>query len=306
MPTIIAPAVPVVRLSTDGPALSAIVAGVWRMAAWGMDVQQRVRWIEECLALGITSFDHADIYGDYQVESLFGEALGVAPGLRARMQIVSKCGIKLVSQQRPAHALQSYDTSRAHVTASVHRSLTALRTDHLDLLLIHRPDFLMDPDALAATFAELRAAGKVLHFGVSNHTPSQLALLHHRVPLATNQIELSPLHLAPLGDGTLDQCIDLGIRPMIWSPLAGGRLFTSDDERARRVRAALGRLGEAHDVSPATIAYAWLLRHPSRPVPITGSHRIEALREAVLALGLALSAEEWYRVWEASTGHAVP
>ncbi len=306
MPTIIAPVVSAVRLSTDGPALSAIVAGVWRMASWGMDVPQRVRWIEECLALGITSFDHADIYGDYQVESLFGEALGVAPGLRARMQIVSKCGIKLVSQQRPAHALQSYDTTRAHVTASVHRSLAALRTDHLDLLLIHRPDFLMDPDALAATFAELRASGKVLHFGVSNHTPSQLALLHRRAPLTTNQIELSPLHLTPLGDGTLDQCIDLGIRPMIWSPLAGGRLFTSDDERALRVRAVLGRLGQAHGMAPATIAYAWLLRHPARPVPITGSQRIEALREAVLALGLTLSAEEWYRVWEAGTGHAVP
>ena len=306
MPLIIAPAVPAVRLSTGGPALSAIVAGAWRMASWGMDVPQRVRWMEECLALGITSFDHADIYGDYQVESLFGEALGAAPGLRARMQIVSKCGIKLVSQQQPAHALQSYDSSRAHVTASVHHSLAALRTDHLDLLLIHRPDFLMDPDALAATFAELRASGKVLHFGVSNHTPSQLALLHRRAPLATNQIELSPLHLEPLGDGTLDQCIDLGIRPMLWSPLAGGRLFTSDDERARRIRAVLGRLGQAHGVAPATIAYAWLLRHPARPVPITGSQRLEALREAVLALGLTLSAEEWYRVWEAGTGHAVP
>ena len=290
--------------------LSPVIAGAWRLAEWQWTPQQRLAWIEGNLDIGVSSFDHADIYGGYRVEALFGQALALRPALRARLQLVSKCGIKLVTPARPGGfgptQVKHYDTSAAHVRASVEQSLQALRTDHLDLLLIHRPDFLMDPDALAATFAELRASGKVGHFGVSNHTPSQLALLHRRAPLATNQIELSPLHLAALGDGTLDQCIDLGIRPMIWSPLAGGRLFTSDDERARRVRAVLGRLGQAHDVSPATIAYAWLLRHPARPVPITGSQRIEALREAVLALGLTLSAEEWYRVWEAGTGHGVP
>lgn len=294
-----------VPLATDGPALSAIVAGAWRMASWELDVPARVRWIEECLALGITSFDHADIYGDYQVEALFGEALAAAPSLRARMQIVTKCGIKLISAHRPGHAIKSYDSSPAHVIASVDQSLRSLRTDRIDLLLLHRPDALMDPDALAATFVALRDAGKVLHVGVSNHAPSQLALLHHRHPVATNQVEFSPLTLTALADGTLDQCLDLGIRPMLWSPLAGGRLFTGDDAQARRVRAALASLGLAHGVSPATIAYAWLLRHPSRPVPIAGSRRIEALREATAALGVTLSPEEWYRVWEASTGHRV-
>ena len=297
--------VPQVPLSTGGPSLSAIVAGVWRLASWQLDVKGRVRWIEECVALGITSFDHADIYGDHQVEGMFGDALGAAPGLRGRIQLVSKCGIKLVSPHRPDHEIKSYDTSAAHVTASVDRSLRALRTDHLDLLLIHRPDSLMDPALLADTFATLRAAGKVLHAGVSNHSPSQLALLHRLWPVATNQIEFSPLHLTPLSDGTLDQCLDLGLRPMIWSPLAGGRLFTSDDEPVRRVRAVLETLGRAHGVSSATIAYAWLLRHPSRPVPVTGSRRIEAQREAVAALGVSLTAEEWYRVWEASAGRSV-
>ena len=300
------PDVPAVPLSPGGPALSAIVAGVWRLATWQMDRQARVRWIEECLALGITSFDHADIYGDYQVEMLFGEALAAAPGLRERLQLVSKCGIRLVSSHRPAHTLNSYDASMAHVVGSVDRSLRALRTDRLELLLVHRPDYLMDPEALADCFRALRLAGKVQHFGVSNHTPSQLALLHRRFPLTTNQIELSPLHLAPLSDGTLDQCLDLALRPMIWSPLAGGRLLTSDDARAERVRAALAALGREHGVSVPTIAYAWLLRHPSRPVPITGTRRVEALREAVTALGVTLSAEAWYRVWEASAGHPVP
>jgi predicted oxidoreductase len=293
-------------MSPGGPALSAIVAGVWRIASWQLDLSARVRWIEERLELGVTSFDHADIYGDYGAELLFGEALATMPARRDEMQLVSKCGIRLVSAQRPAHAINSYDTSRAHVMASVERSLRALRTDRLDLLLVHRPDYLMDPDALAATFAELRASGKVLHFGVSNHSPSQLALLHGRVPLATNQIELSPLHLAPLDDGTLDQCVALGVRPMIWSPLAGGRLPTGDDEQSRRVRPVLETIGRTRGVSAATIAYAWLLRHPSRPVPIVGSRRLEALGEAIAALGIELSSEEWCRVWEAGAGRPVP
>mgnify|MGYP006168193899 FL=1 len=294
-----------VALSNHGPHLSPIVAGAWRMGEWGMNVEQRVRWIEQCLDLGITSFDHADIYGGYTVETLFGEALAAQPSLRSRMQLVTKCGIKLVSERRPGHAIKSYDTSRAHVLASVDESLRAMHTDHIDLLLIHRPDALMDPDELAETFQVLRNAGKVMHFGVSNHTPSQLALLNNRIGLATNQIELSPLHFNALNDGTLDQCLDLGIRPMIWSPLAGGRLFKADDEQAQRVRNALEVLARQHQVSVSTVAYAWILRHPSRPVPITGSQRLEALQEAIAALSLRLSAEDWYRVWEASEGRSV-
>jgi len=295
-----------VALSTQGPHLSPIVAGAWRMADWGMSIPQRMRWIEQCLDLGITSFDHADIYGDYGVEALFGEALAAHPSLRSRLQIISKCGIKLVSERRPGLAIKSYDTSTAHVVASVEASLRALRTDHLDLMLIHRPDALMDPDEVADTFSALRSAGKVLHFGVSNHSPTQLSLLHRRLPLVTNQIELSPLQLNALTDGTLDQCIDLGLRPMIWSPLAGGDLFRADNDRARRVRAVLQALGQAYEVPMSTMAYAWILRHPSRPLPITGSQRPEALQEAVAALGVCMSAQDWYRVWEASTGQAVP
>jgi predicted oxidoreductase len=300
------PPAPLVPLRAGGPSLSAVVAGVWRMAAWQLDVPARVRWIEECLALGVTTFDHADLYGDYTVEALFGEALAAAPGLRARLQLVTKCGIRLVSLRRPEHALKSYDTSRAHVTASVERSLRALRTDHVELLLIHRPDALVDPDELADTVRTLQAQGKVGAFGVSNHAPSQFALLDRRLPLATNQIELSPLHLDPLHDGTLDQCLDRGVRPMIWSPLGGGRLFRGDDARAGQVRPVLEARGAAHGVSAATIAYAWLLRHPARPVPITGTRRPAAIAEAVAALGVTLSREDWYRVWTAGAGREVP
>ena len=285
--------------------LSPVVAGLWRLAEWRLGTQGLVRWIEQALDLGVTSFDHADIYGGYTIEGLFGNALAASPGLRERLQIVTKCGIKLVAPARPAHAVKHYDSSRAHVLASVDNSLRALRTDRIDLLLIHRPDPLADPDELADTFTTLRAQGKVLHFGVSNHAPSQLAMLHRRFALATNQIEFSPLHLQPLADGTLDQCLDLGLRPMLWSPLAQGRLFTSDDEAAQRVRGVLGELAHELGVSPATIAYAWLMRHPSRPHPITGSSRIEAIAEAVAAQKITLDRQQWTRVWTAGTGHDV-
>jgi len=286
--------------------LSPVVAGVWRLHEWKLDTAGLVRWIEQALDLGITSFDHADIYGGYSVEAAFGQALAAAPALRQRMQLVTKCGIKLKSPARPWHAIKSYDSSRAHVVASVDNSLRALHTDRIDLLLIHRPDWLMDPDELAETFAVLRAAGKVLHFGVSNHTPSQFALLHRRFALATNQIEFSPLRLAALSDGTLEQALDLALPPMVWSPLAGGRLARGDDEQARRVRMVLEELGRARGVSAATMAYAWIRRHPSRPQPITGSGRIDALREAIASLDVEISREDWTRVWQSCMGHPVP
>lgn len=286
--------------------LSPIAAGLWRLHEWGLDTPGLVRWIEKALALGITSFDHADIYGDYGNEAQFGRALAAAPGLRNRLQIVTKCGIKLVSKNRPAHRIKSYDSSRAHVVASVEASLKALQTDRIDLLLLHRPDLLLDPDELAETLRRLLAAGKVLHFGVSNHLPGQLALLRKRHPLATHQFEFSPLQMKALADGTLEQCVDLGLQPMVWSPLGGGRLFSGADEQPRRVREVLAALGAAHGATVATMAYAWILRHPSRPVPITGTGRIEGLREAVAALSLRLSAEDWYRVWQASIGYELP
>jgi predicted oxidoreductase len=285
--------------------LSPIVAGVWRLHEWKLDTRGLVRWISQAFELDITSFDHADIYGGYSVEAAFGEALAASPGLRERMQLVTKCGIKLRSPARPSHAIKSYDCSRTHVIASVDNSLRALRTDRIDLLLIHRPDWLLDPDELAATFAELKNAGKVLHFGVSNHSPSQFALLHKRVPLVTHQIELSPLQMGALSDGTLEQAVDLKIAPMIWSPLAGGRLMSAQDEQARRVHAVLEELGRAHGVSAATMAYAWIRRHPAKPIPITGSVRIEALRDAVASLDVQLSGDDWYRVWQASMNQEV-
>jgi predicted oxidoreductase len=294
-----------VELSEGGPRLSRIVAGAWRLGAWNWNVQERARWIEACIDLGVTSFDHADIYGGYSAQGLFGEALALRPGLRERMQLVSKVGIKLVSPNRPDHRVHCYDTSAAHIASTVERSLAELRTGHLDLLLIHRPDPLLDADDVAAAFDKLRRAGKVRHFGVSNFSPSQFELLNSRLALCTNQIELSPLQRTALEDGTLDQCQRLRIKPMIWSPLAGGALFTSADAVARRVRTALETIARRHGTQPASVAHAWLVRLPSQPLPVVGSRRIDALREAVAALDLRLDAQEWTEIWEAATGHEV-
>jgi len=285
--------------------LSPVVAGLWRLASWSLDVPARVRWIEQALELGITTFDHADIYGDYRAEALFGEALAAAPGLRSRLQLVTKCGIRLRSTERP-YRLNHYDSSPGYVSAQVEQSLRNLRTEQLDLVLIHRPDYLMDAAVLADIFRTLTREGKVAHWGVSNFSASQFALLqqHHR--LLTNQLELSPLAMGALDDGTLDQAQQLRLRPMIWSPLGGGRLFEPDDPQALRVREAMLPIAQRLGVSIATLAYAWILRHPSQPYPITGTRRVEGLREAVAALDVRLSAEDWYAIWVASKGHSVP
>ena len=178
-------------------------------------------------------------------------------------------------ERAPRASAGPFDTSAAHVERSVENSLANLRTDRLDVLLIHRPDALMDADALAACFERLRAAGKVRHFGVSNFTPSQFALLHKRIPLVTNQIEASPLHIAPFYDGTLDQSQDVGVAPMIWSALAGGQLFTGQDDAARRVRGVLERIAGERGINVTTLV---IRVAAAPPCPPAAAHRLAPAR----------------------------
>ena len=299
---------PSLQIAPQGPTFSRIVLGLWRLSAWKMSAQQRLAFLQQALELGITTIDQADIYGDYQSETLLGEALALAPQLRQQLQIVSKCGIKLVSAARPSHQMQHYDTSRAHIIASAENSLRNMKTDALDLLLIHRPDPLMDADEIAEAFRLLQHSGKVRYFGVSNFTPSQFELLASRFPLVTNQVEMSLLHMQPLHDGTLDQCQRQRISPMIWSALAGGRLMSAEGDQsaqAQRVRLTLARLAEELDLPASTIALAWILQHPSKPMVLTGSGKIAAIRDAVAATGLVLSREQWFALWCASAGKNV-
>jgi predicted oxidoreductase len=270
-----------------------------------MTPQQRLGFIEQCLALGVTSFDHADIYGGYGVEGLFGEALALKPSLREQIQLVSKCGIKLVAGRRPTHTIQHYDTSAAHIVASVENSLKELRTDYLDLLLIHRPDPLMDFDEMAGAFQRLRSAGKVKEFGVSNFSRHQFETLNRRIALATNQVEFSPLHLAPMFDETFDGLQDLGVQPMIWSPLGGGRLFTAGDEQGERLRLKIKAVADELGRPFASVVFAWIMQLPCKPVPLTGSGRIESIQVAVEATQFQLSKPQWFEILRAARGHEV-
>jgi len=296
---------PRIALRPNGLELSRVVAGMWRMVEWNMTVEQRVAFIEGCLAMGVTSFDHADIYGDYGVEGQFGEALRAQPSLRDRIQLISKCGIKLVSSKRPQHAIQHYDTGAAHIIASAEESLRQLHTDRLDLLLIHRPDPLMDFDEVAEAFSRLKQAGKVLHVGVSNFSRHQFESLNRRIELATNQVEFSPLHTAPLFDETFDGLQDLRVAPLIWSPLGGGRLFTSNDANAERLRLVVKDIADRLHKPFASVVFAWIMQLPSRPIPLTGSGRIEAIGVAVAGAGFQLSRSDWFTILRAARGHEV-
>ena len=298
-----------IQMTDSGPEFSRLVAGVWRLGEWGMDTRGLLNFIHGCLDLGITTFDNADIYGGYTCEGLFGAALAAEPGLRDRLELVTKCGIQLVCDNRPGNRVHHYDTSRDHIIGAAENSLRELHTDTLDLLLIHRPDPLMDADEVAEAFGALWAAGKVRHFGVSNFLPWQFHLLQSRLdlPLVTNQIELSVLHLAALHDGTLDHAQRLRVPPMAWSPLAGGRLFDAHDERAGRVRAALEAVGqELGGAAADQVALAWLLRHPARVLPVLGSGRLARIHAAAMAAGLTLDRQQWFAIWEASAGREVP
>ena len=287
--------------------LPRVAAGVMRWGAWGaqLSTPELQALIEGCLAAGVTCFDHADIYGDYTEEAAFGRVLAKAPALRDRMLLVTKCGIKLTTPNRPAHRLKSYDASRAHIVASAEESLRALRTDRLDVLLLHRPDVLLDADEVAEAFRTLRDAGKVRAFGVSNFTPAQFALLESRWPgLLTNQVELSLKHVAPLTDGTLDQAQRLRRAPMIWSPLGGGDLF-SEASPLPQLSRKLAELAECHATTPDVVAYAWVLMHPTRPTVVTGSSKLERIVRAQAALAVDLTREDFYELLEAARGHEV-
>ncbi|WP_213703990.1 aldo/keto reductase, partial [Klebsiella aerogenes] len=258
-----------IAMAPQGPEFSRFVMGYWRLMDWKMSTDALVGFIEQHLDLGVTTVDHADIYGDYQCEAAFGEALKRAPHLRKRMEIVSKCGI--ATKARAENTIGHYITDRDHIILSAEQSLRNLATDHLDLLLIHRPDPLMDADEVAEAFLALHHSGKVRHFGVSNFTPAQFTLLQSRLPftLATNQVELSPAHQPLLLDGTLDQLQQLRIRPMAWSCLGGGRLF--NDESFQPLRDELAQIAqELNAESIEQVVYAWVLRLPSKPLPIIG------------------------------------
>jgi predicted oxidoreductase len=294
-----------VALHDQGPTFSRLIMGYWRLMEWQLSPAALLDLMKYHLDLGVTTLDHADIYGGYQCEEAFGKALRLEPSLRERMEIVSKCGIALTA--RPEHALNHYNTGKAHIIASAEASLHKLGTDHLDLLLIHRPDPLMDADEVADAFITLRQAGKIKHAGVSNFTPRQFELLQSRLPfpLVTNQLEISPLNQSTTLDGTLDQCQQLRIKPMAWSCLGGGRLFNGQEYAP--LRAELEQI--RHEVGAQHIeqlVYAWVMMLPSQPLPLIGSGKRERIAAAVAAESIVFTRQQWFRIRKAALGYDVP
>lgn len=281
--------------------------------------------INTAVELGITLFDHADIYARGKSERLFGEVLQRTPGLRDRIVLQSKCGIRFAGAP-DANSPGRYDFSREHLLRSVEGSLRRLNTGHLDLLLLHRPDPLAEPTEVASAFDELQRSGKVRYFGVSNHSASQISLLRKYVdqPLVANQIELSLLHHHPVSGGilfnrpegiyadaagTLDYCREHGILVQAWAPLAGGKFsapLAGMDEPMRSAAALVQKMAREKNVSAEAILTAWLLRHPAGIQPIVGTTDPARLTAVCAADELHLTREEWYALLTAMRGQSVP
>ncbi|MCA6467232.1 MAG: aldo/keto reductase [Chitinophagaceae bacterium] len=283
------------------------IAGCMRWGSWGarFSRSEYKNMIDACLDAGITSFDHADIYGDYTTEEEFGEAIRSAPFDRSKMQLISKCGIRMITPNRPEHQIKSYDTSAQHIVESVERSLKNLATDYLDLLLIHRPDPLLQPDEVAAAVIRLQDAGKIRAFGVSNFLPHQMEMLSPNIAISFNQIECSLFARSSLTDGTLHYCLQHHITPMAWAPLGGGMLDEESHPHARSILQCCRQLAEKYETGINQILLAWLLRHPSGIVPVLGTTRIERLIQAKEAESIVLEREDWFRLLQAAEGEEV-
>jgi predicted oxidoreductase len=286
------------NIHASGPKFSRIIAGAWRWHT--VDAKAVDALVRTSLDCGITTFDHADIYGDHGNEEIFGHVLRKDPSLRQSMQLVTKFGIKFASSKRPATWVKHYDTSAEHAVWSVDNSLRMLGTDRIDLLLIHRPDPLLDPEVIAEAFTRLKASGKVLHFGVSNFTPTQFEMLQSYLsfPLVTNQVEISLACTKPLFDGTLDVLMKHRVSPMAWSPLGGGNLMTGDGAMFQKA----GKYNATH----SQLSLAWLLKHPSRIFPVVGTTKVERLSDAVGALDVELDRQDWFEMLKIATGQEMP
>lgn len=287
------------KIHQQGPALSRIIAGAWRWHTVSADVVERL--IHTSLDQGISSFDHADIYGDHGNEEIFGNIIKRTPSLRQRMQLITKCGIKFPSAKRPATRVKHYDTSREHILWSAENSLRMLGTDQLDILLIHRPDPLLNPTEVADAFATLKEQGKVLYFGVSNFTSSQFRVLQKycSFPLVTNQIEISLSRIDPLFNGDLDTLMEFGARPMAWSPLGGGKPLPVEDR-------LLFNQAAKYNATYSQLSLAWLMKHPSFMFPIIGTTKPERIIESAKAITLDIDKQDWFEILKWVMGKEMP
>ncbi|WP_280171013.1 aldo/keto reductase [Agrobacterium pusense] len=290
---------------SDTLELSRIVYGMWRIGDDADTSPAHVQAkIEACLAQGITTMDQADIYGGYTAEAILGAGLKAAPGLRDKIEIVTKCGIVAPAGRHAAARVKHYDTTAVHINASVEASLRDMGTDHVDLLLIHRPDPLIDAEETGKALDALVASGKVKAVGVSNFRPWDFSLLQSAMSnrLVTNQIEMSLLATDSFTNGDLAYLQKKRISPMAWSPLGGGSLFSGAHGGTM---AALQRVGKEQGVDATAVAIAWLLRHPAKIVPVLGTNNLERIKTAADVLRVTMDRQTWFELYTLAIGKEV-
>ncbi len=283
---------------------SKIIAGTMTWGSWGKKLPkvEMIDLMHYCIENGLTTFDHADIYGDYSTESDFGKAYAESGIERSKIQMISKCGIQMTSgrDNRVAH----YQYDKEYIIWSAEQSLKKLNTDYLDLLLVHRPSPLMDPVEIGKAAKELLESGKIKKFGVSNFTPSQINMLEKEVQVEGNQVEFSLTHNTPMYDGTWDDCIANNRMTMAWSPL--GSLFREDNEQTGRIKEALIPLTKKYGMDESQLLLAWILKHPAKVHPVIGTTNKDRIAASAEAAKIALDLQDWFTLLKASHGHDVP
>lgn len=284
---------------------SKIIAGTMTWGYWGKNLNknQMIELMNSCVETGITTFDHADIYGGYTTEAAFGNAFGESRIDRNKIQLISKCGIQLPSENRNTK-IHHYNYSKEHIIWSAEQSLKNLKTDYLDLLLLHRPSPLMQVDEIAEAIEKLKSEGKILDFGVSNFTPSQTDLIQTKIKVNYNQIEFSATHFEPMLDGSLDYMQTHKIKPLCWSPM--GTVFKKNDEKSVRIKTLATKLSTKYDVEMDVLLLAWILKHPAAILPVFGTADKTRMTNLMKATAVEIELEDWFAFWTESAGNPIP
>lgn len=285
--------------------LSPIIAGAMNWGVWdkNLKTKEMENFIHICFENKITTFDHADIYGSYTTEAQFGKALSNSKIKREQIQLISKCGIQMLAEKRN-NTIKHYDYSKDYIIWSVENSLKNLKTDYLDVLLLHRPSPLMQADEIAEAVEKLKSEGKIIDFGVSNFTSSQTELIRQKTPISFNQIQFSATDYQPMLDGSLDYMQLHQIRPLSWNPL--GSVFRQENMQTFRLRKLLATLVSKYEIGADTILLAWILKHPAHIIPIAGTVNVARIQSLMKATELQLSQEDWFAIWTESMGNEVP
>ncbi|TDE03899.1 aldo/keto reductase [Flavobacterium sandaracinum] len=284
--------------------LSPIVAGVMNWGIWdkNLNTKEMENMINVCLENKISTFDHADIYGDYTTETDFGKALASSKIAREKVQLISKCGIQMVTENRK-NGIKHYEYSKDYIVWSVENSLKNLQTDYLDVLLLHRPSPLMQADEIAEAVLKLKSDGKIIDFGLSNFTSSQTELIRQKTEVLYNQVQFSATNFEPMVDGSFDYMQANTIRPMSWNPL--GSVFREDIPQTRRLKKLLATLVSKYHFGSDTILLSWILKHPAQVIPIAGTVNVARIQSLMKAVELELDQEDWFAIWSASMGSDV-